>query len=193
MKILKGYVVVACDHPGSARYTIIDGQVVTPSNTNYSQEKLINDRPLDILQIINGLELKSKSASTSSRNTLYNKIDTSNVAISGMSFGGYSVALTLEYLDPRIKAAVMMCSSIGWGGEPSYSHQRKNKATPVMVMVGTEDTVLGAHNNDANRQYYTTHTGSDDAFLVEIYRAGHCSFTSCELYDPNYGKLDTER
>merc|ERR1712161_165069 len=40
--------------------------------------------------------------------------------------------------------------------------------------------------NEANRHYVDTHTDGD-AYLVELLRGGHVSFTSCELYNPEYG------
>lgn len=54
-----------------------------------------------------------------------------------------------------------------------------------MVMLGTEDTVIGEKGNQAGRKYVDNHEGP--AYLLEIVRGGHVSFTSCEIYDPNYG------
>merc|ERR1712238_91158 len=140
-----------------------------------------HDRPLDLLQIINGIQQKynqEKFADT---------IDTNNVAVTGMSFGGYTTAETMEYQDPRITASVMMCASTLMSGTQNlHTPARKNKYTPCLVMIGTEDTVLGMDANEANRHYVDTHT-EGDAYLVELIRAGHVSFTSCELYNPEYG------
>jgi len=174
-----GYCVAACDHPGSARYTVVDGQVLGPTNTRDSNEA---NRPLDIIQIIDGVETLSRT-----KGGLFASIDTNTVAATGMSFGGFTTAATLELQDPRIKAAVMMCASMSMSGTKDYhTPSRKNKSTPVMVMVGTQDTVLGEKHNDANRQYVDNHSDGD-AYLLEIIRGGHVSFTSCELYNPEYG------
>lgn len=62
---------------------------------------------------------------------------------------------------------------------------RSNLETPVMMMIGTEDTVLGAEGNDACREYALKPKGS--SYLLEIKLGGHCSFTSCDLYNPAYG------
>ena len=54
-----------------------------------------------------------------------------------------------------------------------------------MVMLGTEDTVIGEAGNEAGRQYVEGHQGP--AYLMELVRGGHVSFTSCELYNEAYG------
>jgi predicted dienelactone hydrolase len=173
-----GFVVAACDHPGSARYTIVDGKVVTPISNRAKNEA---NRPLDILQILDGVESASKD------DDLFQKTDASNAAVTGMSFGGFTTAATLEFQDPRLKAAVMMSGSMGKSGTQDYhTPARKNKSTPVLIMLGTEDTVLGDAANEANREYGKHHTNGD-VYLLEIVRGGHVSFTSCEMYDPEYG------
>ena len=172
-----GFVVAACDHPGSARYTIVDGEVLGASNNRKQNEK---NRPLDIIQIIDGVQEGSPKPA------LFGKIDTDNVGMTGMSFGGWTTTVVMELQDPRIKAVVMMCASMAMSGSKDYhTPSRKNKSTPVLVMMGTEDTVL-ADCNDANRQYVDNHSDGD-AYLLEIVRGGHVSFTSCEMYDREYG------
>eukprot|EP00913_Durusdinium_trenchii_P001609 g1492.t1 len=86
--------------------------------------------------------------------------------------------------DSRIKAAVMMCPSLMSAGG-RIMKDRSNLETPVMMMIGTEDTVLGAEGNDACREYALKPKGS--SYLLEIKLGGHCSFTSCDLYNPAYG------
>lgn len=39
-----GYVVAACDHPGSARFTILDGEVVTPGGPRSQRARMETDR-----------------------------------------------------------------------------------------------------------------------------------------------------
>merc|ERR1719409_1020364 len=84
----------------------------------------------------------------------------------------------------------MKCPSLAGSGAAAgvgagLSAARGNKQTPVMVMLGREDTVIGEAGNAAGREYIATHGGP--ACLVEIVRGGHVSFTSCELYNPDYG------
>ena len=52
-------------------------------------------------------------------------------------------------------------------------------------MVGREDTVIGVEGNAAAQDYATQHQGP--AAYLEIIRGGHCSFTSCDLYNAAYG------
>jgi predicted esterase len=182
-----GYVVAACDHPGSARYTIVNGKVITPGGSRSERRQMEIDRPLDIIQIIDGIENSSKWNSENEKFKNSNNIDTNNVAISGMSFGGYTTAEVIDLCDPRIKAGIMMCSSMSMSGTKTlHTSERKNKSTPVMVMIGAEDTVLGDKHNNSNRQYVNNHVDGD-SYLLEIKRGGHVSFTSCEMYDTEYG------
>ena len=102
-----------------------------------------------------------------------------------MSFGGFSTAAAMEATDPRVKAAIMKCPSLSMSGSGTLHTSRTDKSTPVMVMLGKEDTVIGEGGNEAGRVYVETHQGP--AYLAEIVRGGHVSFTSCELYNPAYG------
>ncbi|OEU14431.1 alpha/beta-hydrolase [Fragilariopsis cylindrus CCMP1102] len=187
-----GYIVAACDHPGSARYTIVNGKVITPGGKRSDRLQMEIDRPLDIIQIINGIESSSKWNSNSNGNDndeklFKNCIDTNNVAVTGMSFGGYTTAEVIDLCDKRIKAGIMMCSSMSMSGTKKlHTTERNNKSTPVMIMIGTEDTVLGDKHNNSNRQYVNNHKDGD-SYLLEIKRGGHVSFTSCEMYNTEYG------
>merc|ERR1719215_1592861 len=53
------------------------------------------------------------------------------------------------------------------------------------MMLGVEDTVIGEVGNAAARTYVEKHCGPK--YLLEIKNGGHVSFTSCELYNANYG------
>jgi len=111
-------------------------------------------------------------------------MDCRNVAMTGMSFGGYTGAALLELQDPRIRAAVLQCPSIH--RSDLATPQRQNRKTPVMVMLGAEDTVIGDVGNIAARAYVDTHKDGP-AYLVEVVRGGHVSLTSCEIYNAEYG------
>lgn len=186
-----GYVVAACDHPGSARFTVVDGKVVTPRSpgARSTMAKMEKDRPLDMRTVIDGVEKIAASTTDGGGGGTVDFagiVDTDNVAVSGMSFGGYTTAAVLETNDSRIKAAVLMCASTAKSAPQIIPSTRSNTHTPVLAMIGTEDTVLGRHANDANREYIDNHTDGD-AYLLEILRGGHVSFTSCEMYDQEYG------
>ena len=177
-----GFVVMACDHAGSARYTQLDGAVVKPGGKRSKREQMEADRPKDMTFLIDCMEALATHGGDS---RFAGRVDTSRVALTGMSFGGFATAAALEAKDPRVKAAVMKCPSISMSGTGALATERTDKSTPVMVMLGSEDTVIGEAGNAAGRTYVETHDGP--AYLVEIVRGGHVSFTSCELYNPNYG------
>jgi len=182
-----GFVVAACDHPGSARYTVVDGEVIVPGGARSKRASMELERCKDMITVLDGMERLSK---TDSR--FAGRVDCNNAAMTGMSFGGYTTAAVLEMNDPRIKAAVMKCPSIGGSGTSAYPNkpllhiERSNRNTPVMVMLGGEDTVIGESGNDAARKYVDGHDG-ENSYLFEIVRGGHVSFTSCEMFDPDYG------
>ena len=139
------------------------------------------DRPADMLFLIDCMEALAGGADS----RFAGRVDTQRVALTGMSFGGFSTAAAMEALDPRVKAAIMKCPSISMSGGGTLHTSRKDVRTPVMVMLGKEDTVIGEGGNAAARAYVESHQGP--ACLAEIVRSGHVSFTSCELYNPEYG------
>ena len=168
-----GFVVAACDHAGSARYTQLDGEVVKPGGARSKREQMEADRPADMLFLVDSMEALSRGGADS---RFAGRVDTERVALSGMSFGGFSTAAAMEAKDPRVKAAIMQCPSIAMsGGGTLGTASRKDRTTPAMVMLGTEDTVIGEAGNAAGRLYVETHEGP--AALVEIVRGGHVSFT----------------
>ena len=177
-----GFVVMACDHAGSARYTQLDGQVVKPGGARSKREQMEADRPADMIFLIDCMEALAAGGADS---RFAGRVDTSRVALTGMSFGGFSTAAAMESRDPRVKAAIMKCPSISMSGSGTLHTSRTDKTTPVMVMLGKEDTVIGEGGNEAGRAYWESHEGP--AYLAEIVRGGHVSFTSCELYNPAYG------
>lgn len=178
-----GYVVAACDHPGSARFTIVDGKAIVPGDNSPRSKRssMEHERPLDIRTVIDGVQHLSQ---TDSR--FQGTVDCNTVGVTGMSFGGYTTAAYLEMQDPRVKAAILQCPSIAMSGTRKLATERTNTQTPVMVMLGREDTVIGEGGNQAGRDYVDHHTDGD-SYLMEIVRGGHVSFTSCDIYDENYG------
>jgi len=155
--------------------------VVKPGGARSARAQMEADRPADMLFLVDCMEALAGGADS----RFARRVDTDRVALTGMSFGGFSTAAALEARDPRVKAAVMMCPSISMSGGGTLHTSRKEVSTPVMVMLGKEDTVIGEAGNAAGREYVQTHQGP--AFLAEIVRGGHVSFTSCELYNPAYG------
>ena len=79
-----GFVVVACDHPGSARYTQIDGQVVKPGGLRSARPQMEADRPRDMIFLIDCMEALSAGGADS---RFAGRVDTSRVALTGMTNG----------------------------------------------------------------------------------------------------------
>ena len=63
----------------------------------------------------------------------------------------------MESRDPRVKAAIMKCPSISMSGGGTLHTARTDRHTPVMVMLGREDTVIGEGGNAAGHEYVQTH------------------------------------
>eukprot|EP00937_MAST-01D_sp_MAST-1D-sp2_P000023 g23.t1 len=175
-----GFVVMACDHTGNARYTQVDGKVITPGGKRSEQEQMQFDRPRDLVFLVDEMERMASGAGDS---RFAGRVDSRNAAVVGMSFGGFAAASALEFNDVRIKAAVLQCP--WFAVERLSTDARENKHTPVLLMTGREDTVLGAGGAEKCSAYFASHAGHK--CLVELLRGGHVSFTSCELYNTEYG------
>jgi len=177
----QGFVVVACDHPGSSRYTQLDGQVVTPGGKRSERATMEADRPQDLRFLIDAMS----RAAAGGDSRFAGRVDCKNVALTGMSFGGFSTAAALEFQDPRVKAAILKCASIAASAGGKLGQDHANKETPVLVMTGREDLAIKQEGNEACERYYESHTGPK--CFVELVKGGHVSFTSCEIYNPEYG------
>ena len=57
-----GFCVVACDHPGSARYTQVGGAVVKPGGARSARGQMEADRPADMLFLLDCMEALSRGA-----------------------------------------------------------------------------------------------------------------------------------
>jgi hypothetical protein len=89
------------------------------------------DRPLDVSFLIDAVTKMNEGAD--SRFT--GRVDTDAVGVVGMSFGGWTAAKAAE-TDARIKGAVCHCPSLVRGVDAPH--------TPIMMLTGAEDTVVGA-------------------------------------------------
>jgi dienelactone hydrolase len=167
-----GYVVMSADHTGNARFTFLDGKPVVSGGERAANSA--TDRPNDISFLLDSMI--KMNAGTDSR--FAGRVNLDQVAVSGMSFGG-STSINVLNQDARVKAGVMLAP-----GGPTM--ERKNPTTPIMMVIGTEDSVIGAAGNARNRNYYETSEGP--RYLVEILDAGHMTFTSVNQYNPNYGR-----
>jgi predicted dienelactone hydrolase len=166
-----GFIVMAADHIGNSRYTIVNNQVVRSGGPR--SQASAADRPKDVSFLIDSMT----TLSGASGNRFSGKVDLDRIGGAGMSFGGSTTMRVLEQ-DTRVKAAVMLAPG---GGTPT----RANFTTPIFMMIGTEDGTIQARGNASNRQYYEQSKGP--RYMMEIKDGGHFSFTSVDQYNANYG------
>ena len=51
----QGFVVMACDHPGSARYTQVNGQIIKPGGPRSERAQMEADRPKDVMFLLDAM------------------------------------------------------------------------------------------------------------------------------------------
>jgi dienelactone hydrolase len=166
-----GFIVLAADHIGNSRYTIVNNQVVKAGGKR--GQASATDRPKDVSFLIDSMTRMNSGADS----RFASRVDLDRVAAAGMSFGGSTTMNVIEQ-DRRAKAAIMLAP-----GGPAGD--RTNFSTPILMMIGTEDATLHEVGNARNRSYYEASKGPK--YLVEIRDAGHYTFTSVEQYNQDYG------
>jgi dienelactone hydrolase len=164
-----GYVIAAPDHTGNAALTAVNGKMVVMNGQ--LREFAAENRPKDVSFVIDMMNWYSKGGDS----RFNQRIDMGKIGVAGHSFGGYT-SIHVINSDPRIDAIIPMT--------PVWE-ERTNYATPVMMMVATEDKTIGIKGNDKARQYYAESKGP--SYLVEILDAGHFSFSDMFQIQPNYG------
>jgi predicted dienelactone hydrolase len=166
-----GYIVMAADHIGNSRYTIVNGKVVAAGGPRGQASAA--DRPKDVSFLID----VATRMNSGSDGRFAGRLDLNQIAAAGMSFGGSTTQNVVER-EKRVKAGVMLAP----GGPVD---QRTNFSTPILMMIGTEDATIKAAGNTRNRAYYEASKGPH--YMVEIKDAGHYTFTSVDQYNPEYG------
>jgi dienelactone hydrolase len=167
----QGYIVMAADHIGNSRYTLVNGKVVAAGGPRGQASAA--DRPKDVSYLID----VATKMNGGSDGRFAGRIDLDRIAAAGMSFGGSTTQNVVEK-EKRVKAGVMLAP----GGPVG---DRTNFSTPIFMMIGTEDATIRAAGNARNRAYYEASKGPH--YMVEIKDAGHYTFTSVEQYNPEYG------
>jgi len=167
-----GFIVIAADHIGNANYTIVNNMVVKAGGARAQANAA--DRPKDVSFLIDSISTMTNTPG----NRFSGHVDLDRIAAAGMSYGGWTTMRVIEN-DKRVKAAVMLAPG-GPAGQP-----RANFDTPVMMMIGSEDTTIREAGNASNRAYYEASKGPH--YMVEIKDGGHYSFTSVDQYNSNYG------
>jgi len=166
-----GFIVVAADHIGNSRYTIVNNQVVKAGGPRGQASS--KDRPKDISFLIDCMTRMNNGGDS----RFAGRIDLDQIAAAGMSFGGSTTENVVEQ-ERRVKAGIMLAP-----GGPTGD--RTNFTTPIFMMIATEDATLRAQGNTRNRKYYEDSKGPK--YFVEIKDAGHYTFTSVDQYNANYG------
>jgi dienelactone hydrolase len=166
-----GFIVVAADHIGNSRYTIVNNQVVKAGGAR--GQASAKDRPKDVSFLIDCMTRMNNGGD----GRFAGRVDLDKVAAAGMSFGGSTTENVVE-LERRVKAGIMLAP-----GGPTGD--RTNFTTPIFMMIGTEDATLKEQGNARNRSYYEVSKGP--RYFVEIKDAGHYTFTSVDQYNANYG------
>ncbi|MBZ5609537.1 MAG: hypothetical protein LAP38_14845 [Acidobacteriia bacterium] len=166
-----GFIVMAADHIGNSRFTIVNNQVVKAGGPR--GQASAKDRPKDVSFLIDAMTRMNNGGDS----RFAGRVDLDQVAAAGMSFGGSTTENVVEQ-ERRVKAGVMLAP----GGPVG---DRTNFSTPIFMMIGTEDATLRAQGNARNRNYYEVSKGPK--YFVEIKDAGHYTFTSVDQYNPNYG------
>src|ERR1700677_3762337 len=131
-----GYIVMAADHIGNSRYTIVNGKVV-PAGGPRGQASTAG-RPQDVSYLID----VATKMNGGSDGRFAGRVDLDKIAAAGMSFGGSTTENVVEK-EKRVKAGVMLAP-----GGPTGD--RTNFSTPIFMMIGTEDATLHAAGNDRN-------------------------------------------
>ena len=166
-----GFIVVAADHIGNSRFTIVNGKVVVAGGPRAQASAA--DRPKDISFLIDTMTRMNGGGDS----RFAGRIDLDKIAAAGMSFGGSTTENVVES-EKRVKAGIMLAP-----GGPTGD--RTNFTTPVFMMIATEDGTLKEAGNVRNRAYYNASKGPH--YFVEIKDAGHFTFTSVDQYNANYG------
>jgi dienelactone hydrolase len=164
-----GYIVVAPDHTGNARLTIIDGKVIR--GVSAERAKSAEDRPKDMSRLL--IEMMRWDNGADKR--FEGRIDTAHTAATGMSFGSYS-AIQAADADPRFIAVVAMAAA-----PPTHT----NLTVPSQYWLGRKDKTIGDLGNGLIRGTYEKHTGP--AMLMELINGGHYSFTDVGKTVKNFG------
>lgn len=149
----RGFIVAAPPHPGNTLFEY------PACNTPAAQQASFPERPRDISFVLDQL----LAANQDPESPFYGALDPTRIGMSGHSFGGLTVYLTVS-ADSRFIAAVPMApATIG----------PLSLDIPSMYMIGGVDSVV---NNPATKLAYAAST--TPKHLVTIDDAGHYAFST---------------
>jgi len=170
-----GYIVASPDHTGNAFATALPDKLVIINPLLIPLSFI--DRPMDLIFLVD----RFKDMSQGSGGFLSRMIDGDRVAVTGHSYGGVA-AIIAATADPDLRAVVSYAG-------PWLPFFPEGFSTPVMYMLGHEDRTLGELQN---AQVRLTYAGTPSTrFMVELYDAGHYTFTdACGLAPSLFGGGD---
>jgi predicted dienelactone hydrolase len=166
-----GYIVLAADHLGDSKFTLVNSRVVLPGGPRAKTTAI--DRIQDVSFLIDAFTRMTQGGD----GRFAGRADLNRLGAAGMSMGGGTILNAIER-EPRIKAAVLLAPAF-------LTSARTNFTTPVCLMIGSEDMSLREEGNARHRAHYEASRGP--RCLIEIKDAGHQSFSSAEQYNPNLG------
>lgn len=178
----QGYVVVAPDHPGSTALDQLSGAAV-------SREDNANVRPGDVTATLDAV----LATSANTADPLAGRVDSSKIAVSGHSWGGYtSIASVAGHTnsvgtttpDERIKGLILMAPYT----EMLADEELSQVDVPVLVVSSTRDESTPiAENTDRPADLIP----GRPLIRVDIDGGSHNSFTDvCKLRDAVAGNPD---
>lgn len=164
-----GYIVVAPDHTGNARVTVVENRLIlyNPEGWDYAETA----RPADVSFLIDRMTAFNRGEDS----RFAGRVDLENIGVAGHSFGGFT-SVAVANTDPRVDAILPMT--------PVFP-DRTNYDIPVLLLLATEDATIGVDGNGKARNYFEESKGP--RYLVEIIDGGHFSPTDMFQVDPDFG------
>lgn len=164
-----GYIVVAPDHTGNARVTVVENRLVLYHPDGWEQAE--EARPQDVSFLIDRMAAFNRGEDS----RFAGRIDMDRIGVAGHSFGGWT-SIAVANTDPRVDAILPMTPVLP---------ERKNYDMPVLVLLATEDATIGLEGNEKARRYFEESEGPH--YLVEMFDGGHFSPTDMFQIDPEHG------
>ncbi len=178
----RGYIVVAMQHFGSDESVWKDASFGERLSTLKSAASLKNSiaRMRDVPVVLDQLQTWNRTAG----HLLFERLDVSRVGMSGHSFGAVTTQgisgqtpplIGKRFLEPRIKAAVMLSPSSP--GRADAEQSFGEVSIPWFLITGTKDISpvrdLGVHNR---RKVYAALPETIDKYELVLHEAEHFAF-----------------
>lgn len=164
-----GYIVVAPDHTGNARVTVVENRLVLYNPEGWDEAETA--RPADVSFLIDRMTAFNRGEDS----RFAGRVDLERIGVAGHSFGGFT-SIAVANTDPRVDAILPMT--------PVFP-ERTNYDIPVLLILASEDATIGVEGNEKARRYFEESKGPH--YLIEIIDGGHFSPTDMFQVDPEFG------